>query len=72
MCPRYKFTFNFEYIDGSWSFLCIYSDNFNDAKKRFEETQTKLYFIKYIDKTDNWYNENDQLFEKEIRLTEGF
>ena len=68
MCPRYMFTFTFEYITGEWSFYCVYADTLEAAKKKFENIPEELYFIKSIDQTDNWFTPKDLEYEPEKRV----
>lgn len=67
-CPRWCFTFEFEYLTGEWSFVCIYADDLDSAKKEFEKIPSGLYSLKSIDRKDNFYTGKDKRFEPEVRL----
>ncbi len=68
ICPRYMFTFVYEYIDGDWSFCCIYADTLEEAKSRFSKVPTRLYFIKTIDRKDNRHCAWEEGYEPEVRV----
>lgn len=55
MCPRYCFIFEYEFLDKSWSFKCIYADDLKAAEKEFEKQMegNPFYFIRVIDRKDN-------------------
>lgn len=66
--PAYRFTFEYEYCDGHWSFCCIYADTLEEAHRQFVKIPEELYFIKTIDRTDNRHFAYEKDYEPELRV----